>query len=168
MPNFLDQKCGPSEVKDSVLHIEDVALYVLRLLSSSEKEVSSMKLQKICFYIQGWFAAKNGRELFVNDFQAWRLGPVSPRLYKMHAGRAVISLDDNVIQGNVEKICESDKNFISNIVAVYGRYTGLQLSDMSHSQEPWVNARRGVPEGSACKNEITIESMQSYFSKFLG
>ena len=61
MPNFLDQKCGPQEVKDSVLHIEDVALYVLKLLSSSEKEVSSMKLQKICFYVQGWYAAKNGR-----------------------------------------------------------------------------------------------------------
>ncbi len=36
------------------LKIEDVALYILQLLSQNESKVSAMKLQKICFYVQGW------------------------------------------------------------------------------------------------------------------
>lgn len=40
------------------LKIEDVALYILQLLSQNESEVSAMKLQKICFYVQGWYIAK--------------------------------------------------------------------------------------------------------------
>lgn len=160
-------KCGSVEIEDTGLHIEDIALYVLKLLSPSEEEVSSMKLQKICFYIQGWFIAKNKCELFENDFQAWRLGPVSPRLYEMHAGRVVISLEDNIIRGNTEKLSDSNKSFIESIVAIYGRYTGLQLSDLSHSQDPWINARNGIPDGLPSRNEITTESMERYISKFL-
>lgn len=40
------------------LKIEDVALYILQLLSQNESKVSAMKLQKICFYVQGWYVAK--------------------------------------------------------------------------------------------------------------
>lgn len=151
----------------SDLKIEDVALYILQLLSQDESEVSAMKLQKICFYVQGWYIAKKGRPLFNHDFQAWRYGPVSPTLYKYHAKKATISLNTTDIPGNIQNISDADKKFIKVIVSLYAEYTGLQLSELSHKQDPWIDARRGIPENSPSTNEITLDSMQDYFSKFL-
>lgn len=91
------------------LKIEDVALYILQLLSQNESEVSAMKLQKICFYVQGWYIAKKGRPLFKHDFQAWRYGPVSPTLYKYHARNATVSLNTTNISGNIQNISDADK-----------------------------------------------------------
>lgn len=159
------EKMGKKSQSD--LRIEDVALYVLQLLSRDEDEVSAMKLQKICFYVQSWYIAKNNSPLFKHDFQAWKYGPVSPTLYEYHAKKATVSLIDTDIQGNIQNISEGDKEFIKAVVSIYGRFTGLQLSDLSHSQDPWKNARRGIPEGGPSNNEITIDSIRDYFSKFL-
>ena len=149
------------------LRIEDVASYILQLLLRDEGEVSAMKLQKICFYVQSWYIAKYNRALFKHDFQAWKYGPVSPTLYEYHAKKATVSLSNTNIPGNDQNIPEDDKEFIKAVVSIYGRFTGLQLSELSHSQDPWKNARRGIPESSPSNNEITIESIRDYFSKFL-
>lgn len=151
----------------SLYDIEDVALYVLNILSQDNKEISAMKLQKICFYIQSWYIAKNGRPLFKHDFQAWRYGPVSPRLYSYHRQKVTISSNDNNIQGNAKNISKEDQKFIESIVKIYGRYTGLQLSDMSHKQDPWKNARAGISKDAPSQNEIKIDSIKEYFSQFL-
>lgn len=145
------------------LKIEDVALYILQLLSQNEIEVSAMKLQKICFYVQGWYVAKKGCPLFKHDFQAWRYGPVSPTLYKYHTKNATVSLNYTNIPGHIQNISDADKNFIEVIVSLYAGFTGLQLSELSHKQDPWINAKQNSPS----TNEITLESMQEYFSKFL-
>lgn len=155
------------EMEKKFQRIEDVALYILQLLLRDEEEVSAMKLQKICFYAQSWYIAKYNHPLFKHDFQAWKYGPVSPALYEYHAKKATVSLNNTIIPGNVQNIAESDKEFIKAVVSIYGRFTGLQLSELSHSQDPWKNARRGIPEGSPSNNEITIESIRDYFSKFL-
>lgn len=149
------------------LKIEDVALYILQLLSQNESKVSAMKLQKICFYVQGWYVAKKGHSLFKHDFQAWRYGPVSPTLYKYHTKNATVSLNSTNIPGNIQNISGADKKFIEVIVSLYAGFTGLQLSELSHKQDPWINARHGNPENSPSTNEINLESMQEYFSKFL-
>ena len=155
------------EMEKKFQRIEDVALYILQLLLRDEEEVSAMKLQKICFYAQSWYIAKYNHPLFKHDFQAWKYGPVSPALYEYHAKKSTVSLNNTIIPGNVQNIAESDKEFIKAVVSIYGRFTGLQLSELSHSQDPWKNARRGIPEGSPSNNEITIESIRDYFSKFL-
>lgn len=155
------------EMEKKFQRIEDVALYILQLLLRDEEEVSAMKLQKICFYAQSWYIAKYNHPLFKHDFQAWKYGPVSPALYEYHAKKATVSLNNTIIPGNVQNIAESDKEFIKAVVSIYGRFTGLQLSELSHSQDPWKNARRGIPEGSPSNNEITVESIRDYFSKFL-
>ena len=131
------------------LKIEDVALYILQLLSQNESEVSAMKLQKNLLLCAGvGILLKKGRPLFKHDFQAWRYGPVSPTLYKYHARNATVSLNTTNISGNIQNISDADKKFIEVIVSLYAGFTGLQLSELSHKQDPWINARRGIPENS--------------------
>jgi uncharacterized phage-associated protein len=51
--------------------IFDVAYYILDELG----EMSTMKLQKLCYYVQAWSLAWDENPLFDEDFQAWAKGP---------------------------------------------------------------------------------------------
>ena len=54
-----------------------VAKYILQ----QKGAMSSMKLQKLCYYAQAWSLVWDDAPLFDEDFQAWRNGPVCYELY---------------------------------------------------------------------------------------
>ena len=67
----------------------DVAFYILDKLG----DMSTMKLQKLCYYAQAWSLAWDGVPLFNEDFQAWANGPVCRELYEFHRGEFLINSD---------------------------------------------------------------------------
>ena len=108
--------------------VQKSIIYIHRELF--DESPSPMKLQKLCYYAQGYSLAE-GRELFPEDFQAWQHGPVVFELYasyKRYQWRQIS-----------EEIGESDQShyeFLRDIVAAYGRYDGAALSTMTHRESP--------------------------------
>lgn len=149
----------------ALYNIGDVALYVVECMAGNDGKISSMKLQKLCYYIQSWFYVKNRKPFFPHDYQAWRMGPVSPTLYKFHKGLIDVSVRD-LAQNDSSKICDADKKFIDKVLNVYGRYTGLQLSNMTHSQDPWIEARKGFSPNDPSQEIISLKSIYNYYSKY--
>ena len=37
------------------------------------------------------------------------------------------------------------------------------LRELTHSEDPWKNARGNLPEGAKCTAEITLDSMGEYY-----
>ena len=61
----------------------DVSLYFLELSKDSGVPLTQMQIQKLVYFSHGWYLAKNeGRPLIPDDIEAWRWGPVIPRLYR--------------------------------------------------------------------------------------
>lgn len=52
--------------------IFDAAKFILEQLG----QMSTMKLQKLCYYAQAWSLVWDDAPLFEEDFQAWANGPV--------------------------------------------------------------------------------------------
>ena len=76
-----------SELRANVFH---VAKYILQ----KKGTMTTMKLQKLCYYAQAWSLAWDGVPLFEEDFQAWANGPVCPKLFVRHKGKFEISVSD--------------------------------------------------------------------------
>ncbi len=149
---FFDKKGGIP-----MTSILDVARFFL-----SKNSMSHLKLQKLCYYAQAWFLVIFGRRLFNEDFQAWLHGPVSPTLYRCYKqwGRYEISQ----YTGTVD-LDENIESFLEMIYRIYGRYSGSQLEELTHSEEPWQQARNGA-EGY-CTNTISDESITEYYRSTL-
>lgn len=58
-----------------------LANYILNKAKKANINVTNMKLQKILYYVQGYFLAKFDRPLFPDEIQAWKFGPVVPNVY---------------------------------------------------------------------------------------
>ena len=50
------------------------------------------------------------------------------------------------------------------MLSFYGEKNPQWLSDLTHVEAPWREARSGVADGAECGNEITWDSMARYYS----
>lgn len=122
--------------------------------------MTNKKLQKLCYYAQGWNLGITGEKLFNERIEAWVHGPVCPELYDRYKGYGY-----NNIPKNEEKkeICPELMELVTQIYRIYGQLDGNQLEVETHKERPWIEARNGNEPWEASHEEITIESMQSFF-----
>lgn len=141
--------------------IIDVAKYILE----RQGTMSTMKLQKLCYYSQAWCLAWEEQPLFNEDFQAWANGPVCPELFKLHRHKFSISSEElpQLIGDNLNN---SEKEIVNQILEFYGDKEAYWLSELTHKERPWKDARQkaNAKAGDSCNEVITKESMLEYYS----
>jgi uncharacterized phage-associated protein len=145
--------------------VNDVAAHVLHHFGGS---ISTMKLQKICFFSQGWSLALRGKTLFDEDFQAWRDGPVCYELFDHHRRQFRVA---EWPWGNRKALTEKQRIVVDAALDSFDALTGLQLSELTHrSGSPWsvTRKRSGVGEGQASSLVIPKDLMRNYFAAELG
>lgn len=138
-------------------NVRDVAAYIL----GKQGTMTTMKLQKLCYYSQGWSLAWDEEPLFPEPIQAWANGPVVYELFQAHRGNFRVSPGD--IAGNPLALTASQKDTVDAVLTGYGHLSGQQLSDKTHSERPWITAREGCEPGERSAQEISPEVLQDYF-----
>lgn len=149
---FFDRKGGLK-----MTSIFDVARFFL-----SKNSMSHLKLQKMCYYSQAWYLAIFNKRLFNEAFQAWLHGPVSPKLYRHYAQWKFYEISQYT--GTVD-LDTGIEIFLEMIYEIYGGYSGGQLEELTHSEDPWIQARDGAEE--YCTNIISDDSMAEYYKNML-
>lgn len=140
--------------------VHDVAALILRETGT----VTVMKLQKLAYYCQAWSLAALDRALFAERFEAWSNGPVSPDLYRAHRGQYDVS---SWAQGNPDSIDPAHRQLIKLVLSQYDKFDAHQLSQMTHGEPPWREARRGLSDTAPSKNVISHESMRDHYKSRL-
>ena len=145
--------------------IIDVAKFVLdESAGTCRPVVSTMKLQKICYFVQGWhLAINNGQAMFAEDFHAWKYGPVCPELYYFCEDKVSVTTDSVEFTDVNPDLNAYQQDFIKKIFGIYNPYSGLQLSDITRNHDAWKNAGAGTHEGS----EEALMSKESIHNDFI-
>lgn len=144
----------------SAVSVFDVAKYVLEKMGA----LSCMKLQKLVYYSQAWSLVWDDSPLFAERIEAWANGPVVPDLYSAHRNRYQVNA--NYFDcGDSSKLNDDQKDTIEAVLEFYGDKSAKWLSDLTHSEEPWIIARAGLADGERGNSEITIASMAEYYER---
>lgn len=135
----------------------DVAAYILEKCGP----MSTMKLQKLCYYCQAWSLVWDDAPLFTEEFHAWANGPVCKELFYHTQGRYSVSVADE--PGDSSKLSANQIESIDMVLNHYARHDAQWLSQLTHMEAPWNQARVGVSAGAGCDKVITKESMATYY-----
>lgn len=138
-------------------NIFDVAKYILERKGT----MSTMKLQKLCYYAQAWSLVWDDVPLFSEDFEAWANGPVCRELFNKTKGKFSVSPEEET--GGEGNLTDNEKDTIDQVLEHYGEQNAQWLSQLTHMENPWNEARVGVPAGVGCERVITKESMAIYY-----
>lgn len=145
--------------------VHDVAQYILEHFEG--RPISTMKLQKLVFFAQGWSFGVAERPIFPQQFQAWAKGPVCYDLFRLHKGDYSVS---HWPAGNSTNVSGSDKVIVDAVLSNYGALSGLDLSELTHRDgTPWALARKraGAGEGQLCREHLADDDMREYFTNLL-
>jgi uncharacterized phage-associated protein len=154
------------------MNIQDACDYIIVRLTEDGGFLNVLKLHKLLYYCQAWSLAFGRGPLFPqNDFQAWVHGPVSRAVYdRFVLNKAMytpVAMADVRQDFNPMALAEEDRGLINSILEVYAPLSGDQLEEMTHTEEPWIEARAGVPPSARCENSIRNETMQRFYGERL-
>lgn len=139
------------------ISVHDVAAYILQ----KQGQMTTMKLQKLVYYCQAWSLVWDEAPLFPEEIEAWANGPVVRELYDKHKGSFTIS---TWRYGDPSKLTQKQKNTIKSVLKYYGDKSSQWLSDLTHMEDPWKDARQGLTPADRGNREITLASMNEYYS----
>jgi uncharacterized phage-associated protein len=137
-------------------NVLDVAAYILR----KKGEMTAMKLQKLVYYSQAWSLVWDERPIFKEKVRAWANGPVVRELYNAHAGQFRVR---RIPGGNPTYLTKEERETVDAVIDYYGKKSAQWLSDLTHMERPWREARKGLEPGERSDEVITHAMMAEYY-----
>lgn len=133
-----------------------VANLLLDLADELGLSLTNMAVQKIAYFAHGWRLAECGEPLIKQPFEAWDYGPVIKSVYDAFksAGRSKIT-DRACGFDPVERtpfliaadFAPEERAFLRAILAAYGRYSAITLSEVTHRKGGAWDRVWNAPEG---------------------
>lgn len=138
------------------------AVQVGKYFYCRNNDFSEIQIQKLTYYAYAWNLALNNEKLFEERPQAWIHGPVFRSLYD--AMRCREFYDTNILDIDA---AIRDNEILCMIYNLYGKYSGNELEQMTHSESPWKNARMGLSANVRSMKELDDEDIKNYYKALL-
>jgi uncharacterized phage-associated protein len=137
-------------------------------LSGEEKDpLTNLRLQKLLYYAQAWSLVLRESELFPEEIEAWRWGPVVPTVYnELPDGQGASQIPADMFV-DAPDLPPEDVELVRSVWEAYDQYSALQLSRMTHQEAPWLRAWGDRPtDGTGTGNDpIKVDDLEDYFGK---
>lgn len=145
-------------------NVQDVIDWLL-----SHEEMTPKKLQKMLYYCYVWVltlcndSADNlENRLFNDEFQAWVHGPVLYDVYLEYRSNGFNPISQEI---NTETVpfSEDVTDILNQVWDIYGRFNANQLESLTHQEDPWINARKGLSPLERTNAIISDEDIFNYY-----
>ncbi len=120
-----------------------------------------MKLQKLVYYSQAWSLVWDEKPLFEEAIEAWANGPVVRELFDYHRGMYEIS---TMPIGNPRLLNRAQRETVDAVLGYYGHRPAQWLIELTHMEDPWVQARKGLPKLERGNRVISLDAIADYYS----
>ena len=138
--------------------LEGIARYFLQRSAERGEHLRMMKLQKLCYYAQGFHLALTDDPLFVEDFHAQPFGPVCRELYHEYSDAGpqpiAVPMAEHGLSSHTQE-------FLDIVLDRFEGYPGIVMSDLTHNEAPWQDAKARMKEGA--DSLITKDSLMAWF-----
>lgn len=139
-----------------------IDLVVNYLLDKCE-DVTPLALQKLLYYVQGFYYAFINKFIFEENCEAWVHGPVFRDIYYKYREYRFdpINASDTVEELN---LTVSEKAIIDSVIKHLSCYSGKVLEAFTHAEMPWLETRRDLPASVSTDRKIEKQLIADYFT----
>ncbi|ERJ11082.1 type II TA system antitoxin MqsA family protein [Haloplasma contractile] len=145
---------------DSNAKIDEVVNYLIYKC----EDITPLALQKLLYYVQGFYYAFVGRFIFEEDCEAWVHGPVYKDIYFKYKEYRYDPIDQKFSEINFENsLSVSEKTIIDSVIKHLSCYSGKMLESFTHSESPWLQTRGNLPSIASTNKRINKNLISQYF-----
>ena len=149
----------PETEGNEISKLESAVKYLLMQTS----EITPLALQKLLYFAQGFKKAFADTFMFEEDCEAWAHGPVYRDVYHKYREYGYNPIEEGHLSYENINLTDDEKELLDHIILYFGCYSGKILENMTHSEEPWRIARRGLVEGERSERVIEKQDIDAYF-----
>lgn len=125
-------------------------------------KITPLKLQKLMYFSEGWNSVYSDERLIGDgEFQAWVHGPVIPEAYKAFKSYGYGEIDS--LYSDRMELNETELSVLDTIWQTYGTMDAKRLEDLSHQEQPWLNARRELESYESSTRAIPIDDIREFY-----
>ncbi|MDR1873131.1 MAG: DUF4065 domain-containing protein [Deltaproteobacteria bacterium] len=147
---------------------------------NDNSNLTHLKIQKLLYYIQGWYLAYFDCPLFEDNIEAWKYGPVIDSIYrslrryrdkeinKLIRGYAIINGIYTITKPKVIFNNEKEEDFILSFWNEFSKIPPWDLVNDTHKENtPWYQVSLAYENKKTTSKIIPVELMKSYFKSLL-
>ncbi|WP_264537621.1 Panacea domain-containing protein [Flavobacterium sp. N1736] len=140
--------------------------------------INPLKLQKLLYYIQSWHIVKFEKDILFEEMpEAWVNGPVYRSVYNKYKTTFFRNenfpnnLEEEAMSHKLSKslenlqLSEDKQELVFSVLNSYGKLSDERLVLMTHSEEPWNEARLGLSPIERSEKKISPETIFNYYTK---
>lgn len=151
--------------------------YIIAKSNLAGDGITNKKLQKLLYYVKAWGLVYFEDGVLSDMFEAWVHGPVCPVVYQAYKKFGFGLIDSNMSEEEAMSLVAGFRNkrddeglsdkmdMVDVVFEKYGQITSLQLELLTHEEDPWKEARRGLSPIENGNRVITEESMRRFYGK---
>lgn len=134
--------------------IIDVAQYIYDEYKQQSGEViDEMKLHKLLYLSQRESLAITNEPLFPEAFEGWKYGPVSKEVRALYT-------EDGMYYEDRRPLSAEATYIVKNVILQYGGLASWKLSEISHKEISWRNARKDLAPGENGNRPLSINDIR--------
>lgn len=121
-----------------------IANAFLDIAKKRKMNLSNLVLQKLVYLAHDWYFGITDSPLVADEVQAWRLGPVFPRLYTALKRYGAGNVTEHI--PTIDRVSDNseDYDFLEAVFEKHKDYAPGQLIALTHEQgSPWMKAGAG-------------------------
>lgn len=119
----------------------------------SGRKIDEMKLHKLLYLTQRESLAITNEPMFSENFEGWKYGPVCREVRNCFT-------EDGMFADDIQDVSNEERYIIKNVILQYGAYESWKLSELSHKEISWKNARKGIPDGENGKKILKLDDIR--------
>lgn len=136
---------------------------VVNYLLDKCEDITPLALQKLLYYVQGFYYAFVNQFVFEESCEAWVHGPVYRDIYFKYREYRFdpISVSETVDDLN---LTVSEKAIIDSVIKHLSCYSGRVLEAFTHAETPWLTTRGDLPASVSTDRKIDKKLIANYFT----
>lgn len=142
--------------------LQEVANYFILSANEAGRPITNKQLQKLSYYAQAWNLVFNKEPLFNDTIEAWVHGPAIRSLYSKYKKFGFTPITESPQKPSSLK--SEQEQILSDVWQIYGKYDGDYLELLTHSEQPWIDARGNANNAERTSTIISNDAMKAYYS----
>ncbi|WMJ78491.1 MULTISPECIES: Panacea domain-containing protein [unclassified Sedimentibacter] len=138
-----------------------LANYVISFCVKNGNPISNLQLQKILYYIQGYFYKHFEEFAFDEDIVAWKLGPVVPDVYYEYNHYISRPIKEEYKPCELPLILDSHRDVVDKVILKKYKKSPWDLVNDTHSELPWKETKALGGINSVIEKKLIIEYFEN-------
>ena len=149
---------GTQQVSDTA----KIDIVVDYLLNKCE-DITPLALQKLLYYVQGFYYAFVNQFIFDENCEAWVHGPVFRDVYFKYREYRFDPISVSETPDDLS-LTVSEKAIIDSVIKNLSCYSGKVLESFTHAETPWLATRGDLPATVSTDRKIEKKLISDYFT----